>query len=246
MISVCIPTFNGSKYIKQQINSILSQISNDDEIIISDNSSTDDTIDIIKGLNDPRIKIYNFKSESNSKLNNNILGRVSLNVQNALSKSSGDYIFLSDQDDIWLEGRISNTLLHLKSDKPTVVVCNCSVVDENNNVLIESYFSYIKPSQSIIRTIYKSSFHGCCMAFNRSVLKKAFPFPQYAIGHDLWLGMIGAYYGEVFFLQKPLILYRRHSSTVTTTGFASKRSWFDKVKYRFLIIISLFKGILIN
>lgn len=246
MISVCIPTFNGSKYIREQINSILPQISYDDEIIISDNSSTDDTIEVIKSLNDPRIKIYDFKSELKSNLNNDILGRVSLNVQNALSKASGDYIFLSDQDDIWLEGRISNALLHLKNDKPTVVVCNCSVVDETNNVLIESYFSYIKPSGNIFRTIYKSSFHGCCMAFNRLVLEKAFPFPQYAIGHDLWLGIIGTYYGEVYFLQKPLVLYRRHSSTVTTTGFESKRSLFDKIKYRYLIILSLVKGIVIN
>lgn len=243
MISVCIPTYNGAKYIKEQINSILPQLSSSDEIIISDNYSTDNTLDVIKEINDHRIKIFLFRPDTTKKSMSNILAKVSLNVQNALSKATGDYIFLSDQDDIWLEGRVSNALPLLESKEPTVVVCNCRVVDENDNTLIESYFSYIKPSSSILRTIHKSSFHGCCMAFNRLVVNKASPFPPYAIGHDLWLGIIGAYYGKVHFLDKPLVLYRRHSSTVTTTGFESKRSLYDKIMYRVLIVQSLFKGI---
>lgn len=243
MISVCIPTYNGAKYIKDQINSILPQLSSNDEIIISDNYSTDDTLDVIKEINDPRIKVFSFRPEENRKSMSSILAKVSLNVQNALSKATGDYIFLSDQDDIWLDGRVSSALPLLKSEVPTIVVCNCKVVDENDKTLIESYFSYIKPSASIIRTMLKSSFHGCCMAFNRLVVTKASPFPQYAIGHDLWLGIIGAYYGKVHFLNQPLVLYRRHSSTVTTTGFASTRSLYDKIKYRLLIVASFCTGI---
>ncbi|CAM8676087.1 MULTISPECIES: glycosyltransferase [Leclercia] len=244
MISVCIPTYNGAKFIKEQINSILPQISSEDEIIISDNYSTDNTLDVIKEINDPRIKVFLFRPDEQTIDVSNILAKVSLNVQNALSKANGDYIFLSDQDDIWLEGRVNKALPLLKSKEPTVVVCNCTVVDENDKVLIKSYFSYITPSANIIRTIVKSSFHGCCMAFNRSVVNKATPFPLYPIGHDLWLGMTGSYYGEVHFLNEPLVLYRRHSSTVTTTGFASKRSLFDKIKYRFFIVASFFKCIL--
>ncbi len=246
MISVCIPTYNGAKYIKEQINSILPQLSSNDEVIISDNYSTDDTLEVIENINDPRIKVFLFRPDENKKALSNILAKVSLNVQNALSKATGDYIFLSDQDDIWLEGRVSNALPLLKSKDPTVVVCNCTVVDENDKVLIESYFSYIKPSASIIRTVVKSSFHGCCMAFNREVVTKASPFPRFAVGHDLWLGIIGAFYGKVHFLNRPLVLYRRHSSTVTTTGFASKRSLYDKIKYRFLIVASLFTYVLLK
>lgn len=244
MISVCIPTYNGEKYIREQIESILSQLSLTDEIIISDNYSTDNTLGVIEDINDQRIKVYLYSSDRSIQSKINTLTKVSLNVQNALEKATGDFIFLSDQDDIWLEGRISETLPLLKSDKPTVVVCNCKVIDENNQTLIESYFSYIEPSASILRTFLKSSFHGCCMAFNRNVKVKASPFPKYAIGHDLWLGLVGAYYGQVNFLDKPLVLYRRHSSTVTTTGFDSKRTFYEKVKYRFLILLSIIKGII--
>ena len=245
MISVCIPTFNGAKYIEDQIRSILPQLSENDEIIISDNYSNDRSLEILKGIDDKRIKIFLFKPES-SLITADILTKVSLNVQNALSKSTGDYIFLSDQDDIWLDGRVNAALPFLENRKPTVVVCNCKVVGENNNTLIESYFSYIKPSSNILRTLYKSSFHWCCMAFNREVVNKAFPFPKYAVGHDLWLGMTGAIYGKVHFLQQPLVLYRRHSSTVTTTGFESKRSVYEKLKYRLFIVFSVLNGIILR
>ncbi|WP_431296119.1 glycosyltransferase [Rahnella sp. PAMC 25559] len=246
MISVCIPTYNGEKYIKEQLASILSQLSLQDEIIISDNYSTDNTLSVIRDINDPRIKVFLFKPDEKLQLKINTLAKVSLNVQNALSKANGDYIYLSDQDDIWLDGRVSETLQLLKNDKPSVVVCNCKVIDENNDTLIESYFSYIKPSSSVFRSFHKSSFHGCCMAFNKNVILKASPFPKYAIGHDLWLGIVGSHYGSVYFVEKPLVLYRRHRSTVTTTGFESSRTLYDKVKYRFLIILSIFKGIILK
>ena len=66
------------------------------------------------------------------------------------------------------------------------------------------------------------------MAFNRKVLEKAFPFPEVSIGHDLWLGFVASYYGQVEFIEEPLMLYRRHNTTVTTTGFKSNNSLFLK------------------
>ena len=95
MISVCIATYNGEKYIKEQLDSILPQLKKLDEIIISDDKSKDKTLKIIKTLNDSRIKIF-----TNPKK-----GLIS-NFENAITKSSGDYIFLSDQDDIWHENKI--------------------------------------------------------------------------------------------------------------------------------------------
>ena len=92
MISVCIATYNGEKYIKEQLLSILPQLGKKDEVIISDDHSTDNTLDIVKGLNDNRIKIV---------MNNREKGYTS-NFENALSYAIGDYIFLSDQDDIWM------------------------------------------------------------------------------------------------------------------------------------------------
>ncbi|MEM7184509.1 MAG: glycosyltransferase, partial [Spirochaetota bacterium] len=103
MISVCIATFNGEKYIHEQLVSILQQLGTNDEIIISDDSSTDNTIKMIHAINDKRIKIYH----------NNVRNPIQ-NFENALRKAQGKYIFLSDQDDIWLETKISITIEHLQ------------------------------------------------------------------------------------------------------------------------------------
>ena len=96
MISVCIATYNGEKYIKQQLLSILKQIKVNDEIIISDDHSTDKTFNIIKSFNDTRIKFF---------LNNKGKG-YTRNFENALEKAHGDIIFLSDQDDIWIDNKV--------------------------------------------------------------------------------------------------------------------------------------------
>lgn len=92
MISVCMATYNGEEYIKEQLESILCQLGEMDEIIISDDGSTDNTLNIIESYNDSRIKIH---------INTGKHGFV-YNFENALQKAKGEYIFLSDQDDIWL------------------------------------------------------------------------------------------------------------------------------------------------
>lgn len=104
MISVCIATYNGEKYIKEQLLSILPQLGKKDEVIISDDHSTDNTLDIVKGLNDNRIKIV---------MNNREKGYTS-NFENALSYAIGDYIFLSDQDDIWMSNKVDYCIAELK------------------------------------------------------------------------------------------------------------------------------------
>ena len=96
MVSVCIATYNGEKYLRQQIESILPQLSKEDEIVISDDCSTDRTVEILKVFKDERIKI--FVNESN-------LGVVE-NFENAIKQSIGEYVFLSDQDDVWKPNKV--------------------------------------------------------------------------------------------------------------------------------------------
>lgn len=245
MISVCIPTYNGESYIKEQIISILQQLDHNDEIIISDDGSTDKTFEIISALNDPRIKLFSNESTIVNNFNSKsewLLKKVSLNLQNALSKCRGEYIYLADQDDIWLDGRISETITLLQSTNPTLVVCDCNIINDELTITQPSYFNYIAPSKSIIRTIFKSSFHGCCMCFNRSLLVKAFPFPEYSLGHDLWIGLSAIKFGDVIFVRKPLVSYRRHSSTVTQTGHKSTNSLRFKLYYRLMIVIEFLKN----
>lgn len=242
MISVCIPTFNGEAFIEEQVRSILAQLDINDEIVISDDNSTDSTISKINSIGDKRIKIFqNYRSKRDDQ--RDTLYKVSLNVQNALKNAKGDYIYLSDQDDIWIEGRIENTIEFLKANEPRLVVCNCKIIDEQKKIIVDSYFKYIKPSSSFFRTLYKSSFHGCCMSFNRKLVEKAFPFPFESLGHDLWIGLTAILYGKIEFTDKPLIHYRRHSATVTTTGFKSGASLSFKVSYRIRAIKAILRKI---
>ena len=100
MISVCIATYNGEKYIKEQLDSIIPQLGHEDEIVISDDGSSDSTLDIINSINDERIRIT---------VNQGKHG-VNSNFNNALLHAKGDFIFLADQDDIWLSGKVAECL----------------------------------------------------------------------------------------------------------------------------------------
>lgn len=137
MISVCIATHNGAKYIKEQIDSILSQIGPDDEIIVSDDGSTDATIDIIRSYDDARINVYYY--DSSMMATAFPLDKPTHNFENALSKAKGDIIFLSDQDDIWMEGKVKTMVDALKDFH--LVIHDCIVVNSDcQNVIQPSYF----------------------------------------------------------------------------------------------------------
>ncbi len=240
MISVCIPTYNGERYIAVQIKSILDQLKDDDEIIISDDNSTDLTISIIKGFNDNRIKIF----RNSTKVNNfkglfRILYAVNRNVSNALVNASGEFIFLADQDDIWEKDKIEKILPYLKNYD--IVVHDCKIFDDRSGETIqESYFNLVKPSKSFFRTLYKSSFHGCCMAFTKKLKDKSLPIPDLPIGHDTWIGLVGCNIGNVFFYSEKLIKYRRHENNVSASGEVSPNSLLFKIRYRVLLVFAKF------
>lgn len=197
-------TFNGEQYIEAQIISILKQLKSDDELIISDDSSLDGTVKVIKSIKDSRIVL----------LEGNLFRDPIKNFQNALGISKGKKIFLADQDDIWIDGKYS--LMTGLLDKFDLVISDSIIVDQDLHQIHPSFFSYFNSGQGILKNILKSSYYGSCMAFNRKVLQAAIPFPDTKeIGHDLWLGLVGEMIGTVHFLKVPLLLYRRHSNAFT-------------------------------
>lgn len=231
-ISVCLATYNGEKYVEEQLDSILREIGPGDEIIISDDNSTDNTIEIIKRINDSRIRIIYNKGRKG----------YTPNFENALKHVQGDLIFISDQDDIWLPGKckdVSNYLLY-----NDLVVTNSKVTDENLNVINESFFSFYNSGTGILKNTICNTYYGSCMAFNRKILKFALPFPKNKeIGFDLWIGMVAEVVGKVVFIQKPYLLYRRSDFTVTEIGSLlsrSKRSLFMKFYKRIVILANIF------
>lgn len=208
MISVCLATYNGEKYIEEQLMSILAQLSAEDEIIVSDDGSTDSTLDIVKGFNDPRIKIFR---------NENING-YGYNFQNALDKANGDFVFLSDQDDVWCENKVAYCMEYLR--EYDFVVHDARVVNEHLKDINNSYFKLRRVKSGFIFGLFKIGYLGCCMAFTREVLEYASPMPikDKVITHDSWLTLIAELQFKIKLINNPLILYRRHGENTSNGG----------------------------
>ena len=205
--SVCMATFNGMKFVREQVDSILAQLGADDELIVADDASDDGTPDIVAALGDPRIRLLR-----------NGFRNITRNFESALGEARGDFIFLSDQDDIWLDGKVQITLNLLAGHQ--LVLSDCLVVGESGEVLQPSYFDALGSASGLLRNFWRNSYLGCCMAFRRSLLKVALPIPN-GVAHDYWIGMVAELTDRPYFLDRPLVAYRRHGSTAS---FAARRS----------------------
>lgn len=216
-------TYNGHKYIKEQIDSILCQLGENDELVISDDHSSDSTVDIIKSYTDSRIRFFY----------NELAKGVTHNFENALNKSSGDIIFLADQDDVWLPGKLGAVVTFMEEGGFDVVGCNCALVDENLNMVKESYYSSDFPQvKSVWRNFVKNSWLGSCMAFRRQAYIAASPIPSRASAHDLWLCLYMQMHFKCGYMSDVLQLYRRHPDTVSFAGGKSKNSLWFKISTR--------------
>jgi glycosyltransferase involved in cell wall biosynthesis len=225
MVSVCIATYNGEKYIKEQLDSILIQLQEEDEIVISDDGSTDSTLKIIEELEDKRIFIVK-----------NILKKgVNHNFQNALNNAKGDFVFLADQDDIWLPNKVELCVNELKNYD--LVVSNCYVLDNSNEIVQNSYFVAANSGKGFLKNFYKSSYLGCCLAFRKAILKEVLPMPDNLLFfHDWWFGFISELCYTVKFIETPCMYYRRHSETNSNTLSKSHLSLYQKIRYRFQLL----------
>ncbi|GAB3034721.1 glycosyltransferase family 2 protein [Spirosoma pulveris] len=206
MVSVCMATYNGEKYIARQLESILCQLDSSDEIIISDDNSTDSTLLIIKMISDARIKVF---------INEGVSGPMG-NFEQAFLRASGDYILLADQDDYWLPQKVHILSNILKYND--LVLSNCQVVDKQGTILYPSFFTYRKSKPGFWRNLYRNSYIGCCMAFRREVLSYALPIPPKVHMHDWWIGLLAEAKGKVCFYPQPLIQYVRHGENASPTG----------------------------
>lgn len=212
MISVCMTTYNGEKYLLNQINSILDQLGKVDELIIVDDLSIDRTIDIIKSFEDTRIKLFC----------NNINSGVVKAFEKAMDMASGDYIFLSDQDDVWLPDKVSAMME--KFDAGFDLVVSDAFILNKGIVQYQTFYSIRKSGPGFIKNAYKNTFIGCCMAFRADCKKIILPIPEKISMHDAWIGQIITVFGKVCFLDKPLIFYRRHDENVTSMSRGNLKS----------------------
>jgi len=224
-VSVCLATYNGERYFHEQLESIIQQLGEDDEIIISDDSSTDNTLKLVLSLNDARIKVF-----PGQKFRNPIF-----NFENAINQSTGDIIVLSDQDDIWHPDKVKIMRENLVDND--LVVCDCSIINSKGDVIVESYFDLVGSGSGVIKNLKKNTYFGCCMAFHRKILKKALPFPVDIPMHDIWLGFVADVFYKSKFIPKQLTLYRKHDSNASIASeITSNLSLFTKIKFRINIL----------
>lgn len=225
MISVCIPSYNGELFIKEQLDSILEQSISVDEIIISDDSSTDHTVSIIKSYNDQRIRLF-----ENQKFSSPVF-----NMEHALKQANGDFIFLADQDDIWMKNKVELLLELLKTSK--LVVSDGEVIDQTGELIAPSIFEILNSKSGFFKNLTKNSYMGCCMAFHKDILHYVLPFPRSIAMHDLWIGLNAELYSSPRFYPEKLIRYRRHSSNKTPLDSKTNdNSIFYKLKFRITIL----------
>ena len=225
MISVALAAYKGEKYIEAQIRSILPQLSYGDEIIVSDDRPGGMTEKIVKKIaaEDSRVVWVEGKSK----------GVVS-NFVNAIRYCKGDKIFLCDQDDVWLPDKVKR-VMEAFDEGYDLVLHNAYITDGELNITDYSFFEKRGSKKGVLHNIFKNSYMGCCMAFDRKLLKKIMPMPRSIPMHDQWIGLIAERCGEVCFLREPLILHRQHGNNVT----GNRTSLFQKLVWRFSLIKAL-------
>jgi len=240
MIDIILATFNGEKYLAEQIASIQANKGYEqwvNKIIITDDGSSDNTKNIVLTLagQDPKISWY----ENNSKKKG-----PKGNFEFGLKQSTAEYLMFCDQDDIWLPHKIEisiERLLHaqkpVKPNQPILVFSDKQIVDEKLNLICESYFS--------LKNINKKWHHrfdqlcqqnvvsGCTMLFNRALINKALPIPEQAYMHDWWIALVAVRCGEVHFIDQALIQYRQHSTNAIGARKRNLASLFIKFNMHF-------------
>ena len=207
MLSVCMATRNGEAYLREQLASILPQLEPGDELVISDDSSTDATLEIIRNFDDARIR----------QLTGNKFFSPIYNFENALRNARGQIITLADQDDIWLADRVEIIRHHLrdKSGLPALIMMDGYVIDTAGNRTGQTIFKRKPPKHGLLENLYDNTFTGCALAFTRELLDIALPFPRGIPMHDSWLGTMALLHGEVQFVETRTMEYRRHAANLS-------------------------------
>ena len=225
-ISVALAAYKGEKYIGGQINSILAQLPPDGEIIVSDDLPGGETArEVARAADgDSRVKYIEGPGKG-----------VCANFEHAVRACSGDVIFLSDQDDVWLPEKVGSVMKEFENGAD-VVLHDAFVTDAFLEIKEESFFKAHSSKSGFAANLIRNSFVGCCMAMTKEVADMCLPFPDGLPMHDWWIALLALKRRKkVVLLPERLIYWRRHENTVT----GKKNSLAQQLKWRAKMIILL-------
>jgi len=204
MISVAMATCQGERWISAQLWSILEQLGPRDEIVVADAKSADRTLEIVRDLCKDKVRVLEGLPR----------GDIPGSFEAALRRCKGDTIFLADQDDVWLSGKVDKCCRALEG-RPPLVLHDARVVAANKQILSESFLGARGFKSGYWNNLLRPGYLGCAIAMRRELLEKALPFPARLPMHDWWLGLLAERTGGVQVLREPLLLYRRHDSNAS-------------------------------
>ncbi len=233
-VSVAMAVYDGEKYVRDQIISILSQLRKNDELIISYDESSDKSLAILRHFEqlDKRVKIYK----------NPYRKGVVKNFQNAIEQTTGDIVFLSDQDDIWLPNKIETILPEFNNVKVAAVFHDAYLADQDLSIISDSTFLLRGGArETTLGNLYRLSYIGCCMAF-RSIYKEVIiPIPTIYRSHDWWIGcLLGCGKTKLKAVHIPLIYHRLHDNNATPK---KRPSLSYQLQVRWIILINIIRRI---
>jgi glycosyltransferase involved in cell wall biosynthesis len=213
LISVVMATYNGEAYLREQLDSILNQTYQNFELIVVDDGSKDETLTILNEYSRIDERVIVFPAEEN-------LGVVK-NFERGLKLTKGDFIALSDQDDVFRKDKLE-VLLNTICNNPNcdMVVSDLTLIDHNGKEFAQSFWNYqrLKPvaGKPFRRLIYSNFVTGCALMFNRRLLLAALPFPSDCKVHDWWLAVVAASSkcGGICLIDEQLVYYRQHDKNV--------------------------------
>ncbi len=220
IVSVVMPTYNGEKYIAQQLQSLSEQTFKDFKLIVTDDNSSDNTISVIKQFKD-KFEIKIVKNEKNLGYNKNF--------EKAISLADTEYIAMCDQDDIWHKDKLSLLLENIKEN--SLIYANSHLIDEDGTSLGISLSQKLKSNfistHSVLPFIYANCVSGHASLFKKELIPYILPFPK-KIYYDLWIAVNAASLNGVKYLDKDLVDYRQHVNSVVTKEKLDKKK--DKPK----------------
>ena len=247
MIDILLPTYNGAKYISPLLDSIFIQTYNDFRIIVRDDGSNDETNGILRKYSSIHPELIIIEDNLG---NQGTSG--SLNI--LLKHVTSDYFMFCDRDDIWESNKIELSMKEMErlecdnNNIPILVCSDACCFNDNGTVTTTSFFKsqkFVDVTDSYHKMLALNIVQGSTALMNKKVLDVV-KFIPYDIFHDWWFGVIVSYYGKVYYIHKPLLRYRQHSSNVVganDVGLNYLVSKLVNIKKQFKIYKSMYRNL---